>query len=114
RQENVSFIIVAPGIAALGMLFLDRNAADKRGWIWMTLAFLVQFSWGNGTRAGAWLYPGWMILIWIGLLGLMIDPRRWCKLLPDIPRRAAPGIEPARRDAAQSEAASKAAGSIRA
>lgn len=81
RQENVSFIIVAPGIAALAMIYLQRNFADWRGWIWITLAFMVQFSWGNGTRAGAWLYPGWMVLIWIGLLALMIHPRRWCDLL---------------------------------
>jgi hypothetical protein len=83
RQENVSFIVVAPGIAALAMIYLQRNFADWRGWIWITLAFMVQFSWGNGTRAGAWLYPGWMVLIWIGLLALMIKPRRWCDLLAD-------------------------------
>jgi Glycosyltransferase family 87 len=85
RQENVSFIVVAPGIAALAMIYLQRNIADWRGWIWITLAFMVQFSWGNGTRAGAWLYPGWMVLIWIGLLGLMINPRRWCDLLAASP-----------------------------
>lgn len=83
RQENVSFIVVAPGIAALSLLFLERNVADRRGWVWIILAFMVQFSWGNGTRAGAWLYPGWMVLIWIGLLGLMINPRRWVDLLSD-------------------------------
>jgi glycosyl transferase family 87 len=83
RQENVSFIVVAPGIAALAMLYIVRTIADIRGWIWLALAILVEVNWRNGTRAGAWLYPGWMILIWIGLLGLMIDPRRWCDLLRD-------------------------------
>lgn len=86
RQENVSFIVVAPAIAALAMIY-QRNVADWRGWIWITLAFMVQFSWGNGTRAGAWLYPGWMVLIWIGLLALMTDPRRWCDLLAATPPR---------------------------
>lgn len=83
RQENVSFIVVAPGIAALAMLYLGRTIADARGWIWLALAILVEVNWRNGTRAGAWLYPGWMLLIWIGLLRLMIDPRRWCDLLSD-------------------------------
>ena len=83
RQENVSFIVVAPGIAALAMVYLGRNVADLRGWIWLALAILVEVNWRNGTRAGAWLYPGWMVLIWIGLLRLMIDPRRWCNLLSD-------------------------------
>ena len=83
RQENVSFIVVAPGIAALAMVYLARTIADIRGWIWLALAILVEVNWRNGTRAGAWLYPGWMILIWIGLLRLMIDPRRWCDLLGD-------------------------------
>ncbi|MBI5323417.1 glycosyltransferase family 87 protein [Bradyrhizobium sp.] len=99
RQENVSFIIVAPGIAALAMLYLQRNVADWRGSIWFALAFLVQFSWGNGTRAGAWLYPGWMVLIWAGLLGLMINPRRWCELLSASaasPRKEAPTGHPLR------------------
>jgi hypothetical protein len=83
RQENVSFIVVAPGIAALAMVYLGRNIADIRGWIWLALAILVEVNWRNGTRAGAWLYPGWMVLIWVGLLRLMIDPRRWCNLLSD-------------------------------
>ena len=67
---------------------LLRVLGDHLTWIaliWITLAFMVQFSWGNGTRAGAWLYPGWMVLIWIGLLALMIKPRRWCDLLADSP-----------------------------
>ena len=90
RQENVSFIVVAPGIAALAMVYLGRTIADMRGWIWLALAILVEVNWRNGTRAGAWLYPGWMVLIWIGLLGLMIDPRRWCNLLSDRCRRQVP------------------------
>lgn len=83
RQENVSFIVVAPGVAALAMLYLGRTIADMRGWLWLALAILVEVNWRNGTRAGAWLYPGWMVLIWIGLLRLMINPRRWCDLLSD-------------------------------
>jgi hypothetical protein len=102
RQENVSFIVVAPGIAALAMVYLQRNVADWRGWLWIALAFLVQFSWGNGTRAGAWLYPGWMLLIWAGLLNLMIDPRRWCSLLSE---RAASHQEKAAVDRPVSEVA---------
>lgn len=94
RQENVSFIVVAPGIAALAMVYLARNLADIRGWIWIALAVLVECPWGNGTRAGAWLYPGWMVLIWAGLLGLMIDPRRWCSLLQDRPAMLQPSEAP--------------------
>ena len=95
RQENVSFIVVAPGIAALAMLYLGRTIADMRGWIWLALAILVEVNWRNGTRAGAWLYPGWMVLIWIGLLGLMIDPRRWCDLLRDRPAQLPPSARSA-------------------
>jgi hypothetical protein len=83
RQEGMSFLVVVPGLAALSLWFLVRNLADWRGWLWMALAAMVGIKWG--ARQAMWILPATMIPIWIGLLALSLNPRRWCELFSDRP-----------------------------
>jgi hypothetical protein len=83
RQEGVSFLVVVPVLAALSMHFLGRNPPDWRGWIWMALAVMMGIKWG--TREARWVLPALMVPVWIGLLALTFDPRRWCELFSDQP-----------------------------
>jgi alpha-1,2-mannosyltransferase len=79
RQEAMSYLVVVPGLAALSLCFLGRNLADWRGWLWMALAVMVGIRWG--ANEARWILPATMVPIWIGLLALTLDPRRWCELL---------------------------------
>jgi hypothetical protein len=81
RQEGMSYLVVVPGLAALSLCFLGRNLADWRGWLWMVLAVMVGIRWG--ANEARWILPATMVPIWIGLLALTLDPRRWCELLSD-------------------------------
>lgn len=83
RQEGMSFLVVVPGLAALSLWFLIRNLADWRGWLWMALAVMVGSKWG--ARQAMWILPATMVPIWIGLLALTLNPRRWCELFSDQP-----------------------------
>ena len=79
RHETVSVLVVVPGLAALSLHFLARDLADWRGWSWLVLAVMAGMKWGGAQ--GRWTVPTTMILIWIGLLALMLDARRWRDLL---------------------------------
>src|SRR5215470_7344834 len=83
RQEGMSFLVVVPGLAALGLWFLVRNLADWRGWLLLALTVMVGLKWG--ARQAMWILPATMVPIWIGLLALTLNPRRWCELLSDQP-----------------------------
>src|SRR5262249_31131413 len=83
RQEGMSFLVVVPGLAALSLWFLTRNLADWHGWLWMALAVLVGLKGGACKAMGT--LPASMVPIWIGLLALTLNPRRWCELLSDQP-----------------------------
>jgi hypothetical protein len=83
RQEGMSFLVVVPGLAALSLWFLARNLADWRGWLWMALAVMVGLKWG--ARQAMWILPATMVPIWIGLLVLTLNPKRWCGLFSDQP-----------------------------
>lgn len=79
RHEVVSVLVVVPGLAALSLHFIARDRADWRGWIWLVPAVMAGIRWGGAQ--GRWTVPATMILIWIGLLALMGDPRRWRALV---------------------------------
>lgn len=92
RQEGMSYLVVVPGLAALSLYFLGRNMADWRGWVWMALAVMMGVKWG--AREARWILPATMVPIWVGLLALTLNPRRWCELLADKPILAATPAEP--------------------
>jgi uncharacterized membrane protein YfcA len=81
RQEGMSFLVVVPGLAALSLWFLVRNPADWRGWLWVALSVMVGIKWG--AHQASWVLPATMVTIWIGLLALSLNPRRWSDLLSD-------------------------------
>jgi Glycosyltransferase family 87 len=93
RQEGMSFLVVVPGLAALSLWFLVRNPADWRGWLWVALSVMVGIKWG--AHQASWVLPATMVTIWIGLLALSLNPRRWSDLLSDKPAYvAAASTEP--------------------
>jgi hypothetical protein len=53
----------------------------------MALAVMVGIKWG--AREASWVLPTTMIPIWIGLLALSLNPRRWCELFSDRPLNVA-------------------------
>lgn len=83
RQENVSFLVVVPSVAAIGVVMLSRDLADWRGGVWLGLAALI------GTKMsmahGGWIFPSIMIVIWAGLVALMASPGRWVSLIAGLP-----------------------------
>ena len=88
RQEDVSFLVVVPALAAVSILFLGRDLADWRGWGWLLVALVVGARWGDAVVR--WVVPGALVLAWTGLLYLIMDPKRWRNLLSGAPdmRRA--------------------------
>ncbi len=79
RQETVSFLLVVPVVAMLGLCFLGRNWRDWRGWTWIILAVVLSAK--RVDANGAWVLPGVMVLVWAGLLAVMLNTRQWCVLL---------------------------------
>jgi hypothetical protein len=82
RQEQYSFIVVVPAVAAIGALLLARNLLDWAGWVWVTLAILIGLRLGS---AGLWILPGVMLPIWACLLWLVSSKRRWLDLVAEMP-----------------------------
>jgi hypothetical protein len=79
RQETVSFLLVVPVVTMLGLCFLRRDWRDWRGWIWIVLALILSAK--RVDADGTWVLPGVMVVVWTGLLGVMLNLRRWCMLL---------------------------------
>jgi glycosyl transferase family 87 len=97
RQEGMSYLVVVPGLAALSLYLLGRNLGDWRGWLWMALAVMMGIRWG--ANQARWILPATMVPIWIGLLALTLNPRRWRDLLSEKP----PGVAATLPDPASRE-----------
>ncbi len=89
RQEVVSFLVVVPPVAAIGLLLLGRNLAGWRGWAWIILALLV----GAKYAIVGWILPTIMVAIWVGLLRLQLDRTGWIELLSHAQEPAQAAIE---------------------
>jgi hypothetical protein len=92
KQEQYSFIVVAPALAALTMLLLLRNAFDWLGWLWLAFTICIGLRLATGQR---WILPGLMLVIWLCLLWLISNRSRWLALFQTMPGRseAPPDIE---------------------
>ncbi len=81
RNENVSYLAVTPGISAVAFLMVLRNGADLRGWALIVacqaLGYVVSVPVDVVTK------PAIIVVIYIWMAALMIEPRRWCALMPD-------------------------------
>jgi hypothetical protein len=80
RNENVSYLAVTPGISAVAFLMVLRNGADLRGWALIVacqvLGYVVSVPVDVVTK------PAIIIVIYVWMAALMIQPRRWCTLMP--------------------------------
>jgi hypothetical protein len=87
RQEQYSFLVVAPAVATIGTLLLTRNLLDWAGWVWETLAVVIGLRLGS---IGLWVLPGVMLSIWAALLWLVSSKRRWLALVAGMPGASSP------------------------
>jgi hypothetical protein len=80
RNENVSYLAVTPAISAVAFLMILRNAADLRGWVLIAacqaLGYVVSVPIDVVTK------PAIMVVIYIWFAALMVEPGRWCALMP--------------------------------
>jgi hypothetical protein len=81
RNENVSYLAVTPAISAVAFLMVLRNGADLRGWVLIVacqaLGYVVSVPVDVVTK------PAIIVVIYVWIAALMIQPRRWCALMPD-------------------------------
>ena len=80
RNENVSYLAVTPAISAVAFLMVLRNGADPRGWLLIVtcqaLGYVVSVPVDVVTK------PAIIVVIYVWMAALMIQPRRWCALMP--------------------------------
>ena len=83
RNENVSFLVVTPPIAALALLMLIRDQADIRAWLLIAacivLGFVVSLSVDHFVK------PAIVTVIYVWLAYLMMEPGRWRALVESGP-----------------------------
>jgi alpha-1,2-mannosyltransferase len=82
RQEQYSFLVVAPAVATIGALLMARNVLDWFGWVWLGLAIAIGLRLG---QAGLWILPGIMVPIWACLIWLVWSRERWLALTKELP-----------------------------
>ena len=82
KQEQYSFIVVAPALGALSMLLLTRNTRDWLGWLWLAFTICIGLRLATGQR---WILPGLMLVIWLCLIWLISNRSRWLALFAPAP-----------------------------
>ncbi len=80
RNENVSYLAVTPGISAVAFLMVVRNGADWRGWALIVACQLLGYV--VSVPVDVVTKPAIIIVIYAWMAALMIQPRRWCALMP--------------------------------
>ena len=75
RNEFLSFFVLTPGLTALAFVLFGRDTQDRRGWLLiaavLVLGFSVSFPVDRVTK------PFVVTLIYIWLIWLTLEPRRW-------------------------------------
>jgi alpha-1,2-mannosyltransferase len=79
RNEFLSFLVLTPSLAVLGLLVLDRDEGDWRGWLLIAAALVLGMWWSLSFDAVA--KPAIVMVIAGWLTWLMIQPQRWCDLV---------------------------------
>jgi len=80
RNENVSYLAVTPAISAVAFLMVLRNGADLRGWALIVACQLLGYV--VSVPVDVVTKPAIIIVIYVWMAALMIEPRRWCALMP--------------------------------
>jgi hypothetical protein len=75
RNENVSFLVVTPAIAALALLILLRNEADPRGWL--LIGACVALGFVVSPLVDGVVKPAIILAIYLWVAWLMAAPQRW-------------------------------------
>jgi hypothetical protein len=84
RNEHISFIVLTPGLTALALLLLGRDAADRTGWLLIAAALLLGGYWTPHTAR--WLEPAIVTVLYLWFVWLMAVPQRWNALIAGTPR----------------------------
>ncbi len=77
KQEQYSFVVVAPALGALTVMLMRRNIADWLGWLWLAFTICIGLRIAAGDR---WILPGLMLVIWLCLMWLISSRERWLAL----------------------------------
>lgn len=75
RNEYLSFLLLTPSLAALGLLVLARDQGDFRGWLLIAATLVLGMWWSLQFDAVA--KPAIVVAIYAWLTWLMIKPERW-------------------------------------
>jgi hypothetical protein len=75
RNENVSFLVLTPSIAAVALLLIVRNEADYRGWLLIAAALALGFV--INLAVDSVLKPAIVLAIYAWATAQMFAPERW-------------------------------------
>lgn len=79
RNEFTSFLVVTPTMTLLALLLFGRNLADTRGWLLIFAVMILGFAWEF--HYGRWVKPLVITLIYVWMIWLSLDVRRWISLI---------------------------------
>jgi hypothetical protein len=79
RNENVSFLVLTPSVAALALLILVRDERDVRGWLLVLAPVVLGFV--VNPPVDSVVKPLVVTAIYLFAAGQMITPERWRKLV---------------------------------
>jgi hypothetical protein len=83
RNENVSFLVLTPSIAALALLMLLRDQADLRAWLLVAATFVLGFV--ISPDVDSVTKPAIVTVIYVWVASLMVEPARWRALVEGRP-----------------------------
>jgi hypothetical protein len=79
RNEFLSFLILTPGLTALGLLLLLRRRDDVRGWLLVLAALVLGCSISFSIDRA--LKPAVVAIVYAWLIWLTVKPQRWLGLI---------------------------------
>lgn len=88
RNEFLSFLALTPSLAILAFLVLARDQGDWRGWALIVAALVLGMWWSLAFDAV--VKPAIVLIIYIWLAWLMVQPERWRNLVEGQPQLVRP------------------------
>ena len=79
RNEFLSFLVLTPSLTALGLVLIDRDVRDQRGWALVAAALVIGF---HGALVVDRALKPFLTFVFLGwLIWLTLEPSRWLELL---------------------------------